>query len=94
MYVADTEGHALREVDLRHKTVRTLVGCGIKGSDYRGGATGAAQLLNSPWDVVLDRCVLLLCGGSCGHLALLQCSLGHLLSNSAVPASCLPVSAI
>lgn len=26
LYVADTEAHALREVDLRKKTVRTLAG--------------------------------------------------------------------
>lgn len=30
----------------------------MKGSDYAGGQKGAAQLLNSPWDVALDRWVL------------------------------------
>lgn len=27
----------------------------MKGSDYKGGRSGAAQGLNSPWDLALDR---------------------------------------
>lgn len=54
LYVADTENHALREVDFVNDKVRTLAGNGTKGSDYRGGRRGAAQLLNSPWDVCFD----------------------------------------
>ncbi|GAB4822761.1 hypothetical protein N2152v2_009807 [Parachlorella kessleri] len=54
LYVADTESHALREVDLKARTVKTLAGNGVKGRDYRGGKSGAAQSLNSPWDVTLD----------------------------------------
>ncbi|KAK3238865.1 hypothetical protein CYMTET_51159 [Cymbomonas tetramitiformis] len=50
LYVADTENHALREVDLRQGVVRTRAGNGRKGNDYKGGATGLAQSLNSPWD--------------------------------------------
>ncbi|PQM37925.1 NHL repeat-containing protein 2 [Prunus yedoensis var. nudiflora] len=37
LYVADTENHALREIDFVNDTVRTLAGNGTKGSDYRGG---------------------------------------------------------
>uniref|UniRef100_A0A7C9EPC8 Peptidylamidoglycolate lyase n=1 Tax=Opuntia streptacantha TaxID=393608 RepID=A0A7C9EPC8_OPUST len=51
LYVADTENHALREVDFVNDVVRTLAGNGTKGSDYRGGGKGTNQLLNSPWDV-------------------------------------------
>ncbi|KAM2468598.1 hypothetical protein FF1_010260 [Malus domestica] len=53
LYVADTENHALREIDFVNETVRTLAGNGTKGSDYRGGGKGTTffQLLNSPWDV-------------------------------------------
>ncbi|KAK9735763.1 hypothetical protein RND81_04G226100 [Saponaria officinalis] len=54
LYVADTENHALREVDFVNDVVRTLAGNGTKGSDYRGGGRGKAQLLNSPWDVCFD----------------------------------------
>ncbi|ESR46787.1 hypothetical protein CICLE_v10000268mg [Citrus x clementina] len=59
LYVADTENHALREIDFVNDTVRTLAGNGTKGSDYQGGEKGTSQarleimnhLLNSPWDV-------------------------------------------
>ncbi|KAJ0979952.1 hypothetical protein J5N97_015426 [Dioscorea zingiberensis] len=54
LYVADTENHALREIDFVNETVRTLAGNGTKGSDYRGGQKGIAQVLNSPWDVCYD----------------------------------------
>ncbi|KAL8130547.1 hypothetical protein V2J09_019702 [Rumex salicifolius] len=51
LYVADTENHALREIDFVSESVRTLAGNGTKGSDYSGGGKGNTQLLNSPWDV-------------------------------------------
>lgn len=51
LYVADTENHALREIDFANEKVRTLAGNGTKGSDYIGGRKGDTQLLNSPWDV-------------------------------------------
>ncbi|KAL3349804.1 hypothetical protein AABB24_022728 [Solanum stoloniferum] len=54
LYVADTENHALRVIDFVNETVRTLAGNGTKGSDYEGGGTGTAQLLNSPWDVCFE----------------------------------------
>ncbi|KAI5424517.1 variant 3 [Lathyrus oleraceus] len=51
LYVADTENHAVREIDFANEKVRTLAGNGTKGSDYIGGGKGNTQLLNSPWDV-------------------------------------------
>ncbi|CAA7055136.1 unnamed protein product [Microthlaspi erraticum] len=54
LYVADTENHALREIDFVNETVRTLAGNGTKGSDYQGGRKGTSQLLNSPWDVCYE----------------------------------------
>ncbi|KAM3377972.1 protein SUPPRESSOR OF QUENCHING 1, chloroplastic [Capsicum galapagoense] len=54
LYVADTENHALRVIDFVNEAVRTLAGNGTKGSDYEGGGTGTAQLLNSPWDVCFE----------------------------------------
>ncbi|XP_028061681.1 protein SUPPRESSOR OF QUENCHING 1, chloroplastic [Camellia sinensis] len=54
LYVADTENHALRVIDFVNETVQTLAGNGTKGSDYKGGGMGAAQLLNSPWDVCYE----------------------------------------
>ncbi|KAK9292842.1 hypothetical protein L1049_020822 [Liquidambar formosana] len=54
LYVADTENHALREIDFVNETVQTLAGNGTKGSDYKGGGKGTTQLLNSPWDVCFE----------------------------------------
>ncbi|XP_025791683.1 protein SUPPRESSOR OF QUENCHING 1, chloroplastic isoform X1 [Panicum hallii] len=54
LYVADTENHALREINFVDETVRTLAGNGTKGSDYKGGGQGTDQVLNSPWDVCYD----------------------------------------
>ena len=51
LYVADTENHAIRAVELESRGVRTVAGDGILG--YRG-AEGplAGTRMNSPWDLV------------------------------------------
>ena len=56
LYVADTDNHALREVDLNASphVVRTVGGTGRKGHDYSGGRVGVAQELNSPWDLAVE----------------------------------------
>jgi len=53
LYVADTENHALRLVDLDAKTVTTLAGDGERSYDRSGGQRGAAQGLASPWALEL-----------------------------------------
>jgi len=52
LYVADTENHAIRVVDLKQKTVKTLAGTGnqSKGSPLKGPCS--EMELNSPWDIV------------------------------------------
>lgn len=55
LYVADTENHALREINFVSETVSTLAGDGTKGQDYKGGRSGTSQVLNSPWDVAVDK---------------------------------------
>ncbi len=51
LYVADTENHLLREIDLKGRTVGTLAGTGKQGHERRGGALLTTSL-NSPWDLV------------------------------------------
>ncbi len=53
LFVADTDNHALRQIDLKSGAVTTLAGTGRLGNDRRGGAAGTAQPLNSPWDLAL-----------------------------------------
>lgn len=58
LYVADTENHLIREVDLKTKTVKTIAGTGQQSREY--GASGPARriALNSPWDLQLVGRVL------------------------------------
>ena len=51
LYVADTENHAVREVDLEAKEVRTVAGTGVQGRLHHGGPARQTPL-NSPWDLV------------------------------------------
>ncbi|XP_043224746.1 NHL repeat-containing protein 2-like [Amphibalanus amphitrite] len=51
IYVADTENHAVRKVDLQADRVETVAGTGSQGEDREGGAAGPSQPLSSPWDL-------------------------------------------
>ena len=53
LYVADTENHAVRAINLTTGAVRTLAGTGEQGTGPRTGGTGRETLLNSPWDLSL-----------------------------------------
>ncbi|XP_053778056.1 NHL repeat-containing protein 2 isoform X2 [Desmodus rotundus] len=52
IYVADTENHLIRKIDLEAEMVSTVAGIGIQGTDKEGGAKGEEQPISSPWDVV------------------------------------------
>jgi thiol-disulfide isomerase/thioredoxin len=55
LYVADTENHALRQVDLEDGTVRTLAGTGVQAHSYPPQPGTAPDVeLSSPWDLALD----------------------------------------
>lgn len=52
MYVADTDNHAIREIDLDKKTVKTIVGNGRRGyKRIMMNEVGTTVSLASPWDV-------------------------------------------
>ncbi|UCF33439.1 MAG: hypothetical protein JSV78_14005, partial [Phycisphaerales bacterium] len=54
LYVADTENHLIRAIDLATFEVRTLIGTGEMSNDRAGGAMGTAQGINSPWDLTVE----------------------------------------
>lgn len=49
LYVADTENHLIRVVDLTKKTVTTLAGTGVQGRPRVVDGSLSATNLNSPW---------------------------------------------
>nr|CAI5868480.1 unnamed protein product [Callosobruchus analis] len=55
LFVADTENHAIRKIDLKENTVETVAGTGVQGHDYEGGKLWTKQEISSPWDVCIYR---------------------------------------
>ena len=53
LYVADTENHAIRRVDLAAGTVETVAGTGQQARGFGSGGDALSTDLSSPWDVVL-----------------------------------------
>ncbi|CAH0559630.1 unnamed protein product [Brassicogethes aeneus] len=53
LFVADTENHAIRRVDLTTGQVETVAGNGCQGHDRRGGNLWSNQIISSPWDVCM-----------------------------------------
>ena len=52
LYVADTNNHAIRRVDLNAKTVTTIAGTGQQAVYRATGGVGTKAALSSPWDVL------------------------------------------
>lgn len=61
LYVADTENHLLRAVDLKQKTVSTIAGIGTQAQFRNPGGPALETALNSPWDLVHIRGKLYVC---------------------------------
>jgi DNA-binding beta-propeller fold protein YncE len=51
LYVADTENHLLRSINLETKQVSTLAGTGMQDRRRTQGGTLKSTALNSPWDL-------------------------------------------
>lgn len=64
LYVADTENHAVRAVDVASGAVRTVAGTGAKGG-FSAGGPPRDTALRSPWAVLaLESAVLIAMAGS------------------------------
>lgn len=64
LYVADTDNHLIRAVDLAERTVRTVAGTGRQGRGPSQAGPARETPLNSPWDVcfVGDRLFIAMAG--------------------------------
>ncbi|MBC7798828.1 MAG: redoxin domain-containing protein, partial [Pyrinomonadaceae bacterium] len=54
LYVADTENHAIRKVDLANKKVETIAGTGKQQDSRVVSGKGTEISINSPWDLALN----------------------------------------
>ncbi len=52
LYVADTENHLIRRLDLKAKTVKAVAGTGKQAAFMDTGGMGISSPINSPWDIV------------------------------------------
>jgi thiol-disulfide isomerase/thioredoxin len=53
LYVADTENHLVRLVDLKARTVQTIAGTGRQSLQYGASGPALSTALSSPWDLQL-----------------------------------------
>lgn len=58
LYVADTENHLIRALDLTQRVVRTIAGTGQQGHVLHDEAPAGTAALNSPWDLALVNGIL------------------------------------
>ncbi|NQW21984.1 MAG: alkyl hydroperoxide reductase [SAR202 cluster bacterium] len=58
LYVADTENHAIRKVDLAAGTVKTIAGTGEQGKTREGRRLGPTMDLSSPYDLAHHNGIL------------------------------------
>ncbi|MDE1867129.1 MAG: redoxin domain-containing protein [Thaumarchaeota archaeon] len=65
IFVADTENHAIRKIDLIARNVVTVAGTGKQGSWVSSGGKGKETSLSSPWDVaVRDNLIFIAMAGN------------------------------
>ncbi len=53
LYVADTNNHLIRTINLKTSQVQTVLGTGHEVFDVTGGGAGRNQGINSPWDLAV-----------------------------------------
>lgn len=64
LYVADTENHLIRRIDLNRQVVETVAGDGRQSHSYSADGPGREVSLSSPWDLtILGRTIYIAMAG-------------------------------
>jgi len=64
LYVADTENHLIRRVDLKSRNVETIAGTGQQSREYFKTGPARTVALSSPWDLqLIDRVLYIAMAG-------------------------------
>lgn len=58
LFVADTENHLIRQINLTNKQVSTLAGTGKQARRFNNSGKGTQVALNSPWDILYYKGLL------------------------------------
>jgi len=78
LYVADTENHAIRRLDLRARTVETVAGTGEQAMGRPREGAGRVVALNSPWDLVSRNGTLYIAMAGCHQIWAMELTNGAL----------------
>ena len=77
LYVADTENHAIRRVDIERKRVETIAGTGRQAPVVSSGGAGRRTDLSSPWDIVVHDGKLYIAMAGTHQLWVMDLASGH-----------------
>jgi thiol-disulfide isomerase/thioredoxin len=65
LWVADTDNHLIRRVDLQKRSVKTVAGTGKLAFHFSGASNPGAVSLNSPWDLAAtDQTIFIAMAGT------------------------------
>jgi len=76
IWVADTENHLIRKIDLGKNTVSTVAGTGKQGGFLKQRGPGKEMALSSPWDVSLAGDLLYFANAGTHQIGLYEISAG------------------
>ncbi len=77
IFVADTENHAVRRIDLASAKVTTLAGTGKRGMQLESAAEGTTTALASPWDLEIKGDQLFMANAGTHQIGVLDLKTGE-----------------